>query len=65
MELEAPSSLTAARPQNEEYRDNSPEGDEDTQGVDEAVRAEAATLLARGLHQREALEEKDGEDAGH
>ena len=36
-----------------------------SEGVDQAMAAQAAAFFPGGLHQREALEEEHGEDAGH
>ena len=65
LELEAPSGLTAACAEGEEDGDDSPEGDEDAERVDEAVEAEVFAFLIGGLEKGEAFEEEHGEDAGH
>src|SRR5207237_505345 len=65
LELEAPTGLAAAGAEGEEDADDDPEGDQDAEGVDEAVAAEVFALLAGGLEEGEAFEEEDGEDAGH
>src|ERR1700722_4937141 len=65
LELEAPSGLAAAGAESEQNTDDGPEGDENAEGVDEAVAAEVLALLAGGLQEREAFEEEDREDAGH
>ena len=59
LELEAPSGLTAAGAKGEQNADDGPEGDEDAEGVDEAVGAEMFALLPGGLEEGEALEEED------
>ena len=46
MELEAPSDVAAAGAEGEKDTDDEPEGDQDAEGVDEAVAAEMLALLA-------------------
>ena len=65
LELESPAELAAGGAQDDEDGDDGPEGDENAEGVDPAVGAEAVAFLLRGLDEREAFDEEDGEDAGH
>ena len=65
LKLEAPSGLAAAGAEDEQDGDDGPEGDQNAEGVDEAVAAEVLALLAGGLQKGEAFEEEDRKDAGH
>src|SRR6202034_517353 len=61
LELKSPPELFAGGAQDEQDRDDSPEGNENSESVDPAVGAELAALLLRRLHERQALDEEDGE----
>ena len=57
--------MTATCAESEKDADDSPEGDQNSEGVDDAMTAEAAAFFAGGLQKGEAFEEENREDAGH
>jgi len=65
LELEAPSGLGSASADQQQRRHDGPEGDENSERVDDAVAAEVFPFLPGRTHQLQAFEEKDWEDAGH
>jgi len=65
LELESPAELAAGGPKREQHSDHGPERNQNPERVDPAMGAELAAFLLRRLHQRQAFDEEDGEDAGH
>ncbi len=65
LELESPAERGSRRAQAEQHSDQRPEGDENSRGIDQPMRAQLVSFFIAGVDQREALQEEHRKDAGH
>ncbi len=65
LELEAPAQLTSSGLQPQQQGNHGPEGNQNSQGVNQTVGTDPAVVVTGRFHQGKALDEQDGKDAGH